>query len=243
MTTALTPTGGTGVNTLLVLLNRVHDELGIERYSDISDPDHQALTTINALNDGVEDLWYKQTWPWQIMPYYQTLEVGVTSYPLPTRFMKLVSDMRIGANTLEELTPLAWNKLIPSDVTNPLPENGSTRFACIDGTAMIVWPPPSQDFIDNGGSRVYLRYRLKPPVRLNGDDNQDDPFDLPEEYAEAIVEFAKWKTGTKMGFPDVGAYRNRYDEIITNRIRSMKKLTRLAERQSYMIEGGHQDWW
>jgi hypothetical protein len=243
MTTSLTPTGGTGVNTLLVLVNRVHDELGIERYNTLSGPDHLALTTINGLNDAVEDLWYKQAWPWQTIRHPLRLEAGTYEYPLPERFMKLTTDVRLKTSTLTELTPKEWAKLVPTHVTNPAPTPGTPVYVCIDGTDFLVWPPPSQDFLDNVTRDAYFHYRLKPPDRLNGDDNEDDPFDVPAEYVEALVEFAKWKTGTKLGMGDAAAFRARYDEIITNRIRVMKKLTRRAERQSHMTDGGQEDVW
>ena len=196
--------------TTLELVNRVLNECGVESFSSqtATGNNKQIGIVLASINDAVFDLNYRKRWNFQKTIYYEPLVAGQTDYPLPSGFMRLETPVMIGNTILDEFLADEFVQRVPfMDATS-----GTPIIFMVDGNYLKVWPSPTQNVVDTYKQMRYSFYK-GPTERLTTEDGAAT-INLPLDFLEAVVCFAKWKFKTFLEYPDANIERARFDELV-----------------------------
>jgi hypothetical protein len=217
--------------TLKDTVNRILNECGIPAQANLVTSQYLGtVTAINAVNDAINDIKFRNRWEWLKATVVLDLQVGNLSYTPPDDFVRMAhpftpwNGVTLG-RSLQELTPDEYWQMIPSSGTMT---PGTPYCYMVDSNVINLWPTPNADFIALWPQLLYTYF--KGPARPLGAADQALAIDVPPEFTEAVVAFGKWKIKLMLEFPDWQAEQARYEQVIRvqmNRNNAGRKAPRL----------------
>ena len=213
------------------VVNRVLNECGIQSQPDLTTSQLLAtVTAINAVNDGINDIKFRNRWEWLKRTAVINLVVGTLSYAMPADFVRMAHPMTpyngIGiGRALQEMTPDEYWQMVPSvGLTTP----GTPYLYMVDSSVLNLWPAPDTNFISLWPQMQFVYF--KGPARPLGAEDQLLAVDIPPEFIECLVAFGKWKMKLLLEYPDWQAEQARYEQALKvqiNRGNAGRKASRL----------------
>ena len=201
--------------TLKDLVNRILNECGIASQPDLTTSNFLGtVTAINAVNDGVNDIKYRNRWEWLKETSVLDLNPGINSYAMPANFVRMAHPMTpwdgsaLG-RSLQEQTPDEYWQMIPS-IQSSTP--GTPYLYMVDSSVVSLWPAPDSNFISQW-PQIRFTY-FKGPERPLGAVDQGIAVDIPPSFIEALVAFGKWKMKLFLEYPDWQAEQGRYEQAL-----------------------------
>lgn len=194
----------------LTMVNRVLEECGDVTVPSLDPGTRNSKIALEALNDVTADIWKRQRWPFQKQTSTFSLVANQADYALPDRFGRLAEPIRITSTTsgytnLVELTPEVWNQVNRGGITL----GTSPAWFKIDNTTLSLFPSPSSDFVTQYPTLTYAYFQDVPDRKTVSNDN--DSWDLTNDFYEAMVLFGKAKLKQYLSFPDFGADMEAYE--------------------------------
>ena len=201
--------------TLLEVVNRVLNECGIESQADLPTSNFLGtVTAINAVNDAINDIKFRNRWEWLKRTAVIDLVAGINSYALPADFTRMCYPFTPYTGVqfsmqLRELTPDEWNQIVPTLVIN---QPGTPQYYMVDSNVVTFGPAPNSEYISTY-PQVQYTYFQGPAAPLGASD-QSSALDIPPEFIEAVVAFAKYKMKIFLEFPDWQMEQARYEQAL-----------------------------
>lgn len=197
---------------LLSLVNRVLNECGVESNTSLAAQNFRSNTVLQAINDAVADIYYRDRWFWQKSLTYLTLVAGTDQYAMPADFMRLAHPPVINGVMLQEYTQEEWLENIPQPSGSSTAQ-GQPQACCFDMNIIRLWPIPDANTVSQFPQMGYTYYR-GPGVRLDTT-NDAATVNLPIDFLEAVVAFARGVLKQHLEFPDQAVQeRQRYEQAI-----------------------------
>lgn len=211
------------------LVNRILNECGIESNTTLSAQNFRSNTALQAVNDAVADIHYRNRWTFQKRLTFFNMVVGVNQYVLPADFMRLAIPPILNGNRLKEYTPEEWAAFIPEG-SNQI-ANGMPQAFCVDMNIFRLWPIPDSQTISLYPQLSYI-YFMGPGARL-GTSDDNATVNLPIDFLEAVVAFGKWKVKMLLEYPDAGAEQQRYESCLRTLMNRDAKGRRQPRLRTY----------
>lgn len=199
--------------TLFELTKRVRREVTRETLSTLND-DPINNVIVDSLNDGIEDIYYKNRWNWKKLQYNVPLVAAQQDYALPPDFYQMAVEATYNGLRLREVDPEEWTRYT-FDPT--LTAQGGPAMYMVDRTLFRVFPAPSSGAITVCPT-VGVTYYRRPPARLTITSDSSHAPDLPPEFIEALVAFGKWKLKIHLQYDDFQLDEKRYMETVQKQI-------------------------
>jgi hypothetical protein len=201
--------------TLLDMVNRILNECGIASQADLATSNFLGtITAVNAVNDAINDIKYRNRWEWLKETVVLDLVPGTLSYPVPANFGRMAHPMTpwdgtTVARSLQEQTPDEYWQMIPSiQTSNP----GTPYLYMVDGNTINLWPAPDTNFVNQWPQMMFTYF--KAPERPLGVSDQLLVIDVPPSFVEVIAAFGKWKMKLFLEYPDWQAEQARYEQAL-----------------------------
>ena len=201
--------------TLFDVVNRVLNECGIESQLDLTTSNFLGtVTAINAINDAINDINFRNRWEWQKQTAVIDLADGINSYALPANFVRMCYPFTPSSGSsfsmqLRELTPDEWNQIVPTLVIN---QPGTPQYYMVDSNVVTLGPAPNSEYISTYPQLQYTYF--KGPAAPLGASDQNSAIDIPPEFVEAVVAFAKYKMKLFLEYPDWQVEQARYEQAL-----------------------------
>ena len=210
-------TNPTGMPTLLALTSRVRREVTKETLITLTD-DATNNVIVDALNDAVDDLYYRAKWTWAKISGNLSMVAGQSEYTRPADFHRMASEVEIGSTILMEVDATEWiRRTRTTSVTGYQTPLGQPVLYMLDRAFIKFWPTPSTDFVAQVPTISILYYR-RPATRLVLTTDSAKAFDIPMEFQEALVRFATAKLKIFRQFDDFALDLQRYEEIVQRQL-------------------------
>lgn len=220
MATVVT-TNPTGLPNLLNLVSRVRREVTKESLTSLNN-DAVNNVILDALNDAVEDIYFRAKWSWAKVAGNLTMVAAQSEYTFPADFYRMASEIEIGSIKLVEVDAEEWyRRTFTTGLTGVQTSTGQPILYMVDRALIKFWPTPSAEFILLAPT-VRMLYYKRPAARLLLADAAK-AFDLPVEFTEAVVRFAVGKLKIFRQFDDFQLDTARYEEIISRQLYSDQK--------------------
>ena len=206
---------------ILAMVQRVKRECGLpEPTTLIGTTDKTAIVVLDALNDATVDVYMRNRWEWKQCLYGLPLQTNVTQYALPSDFERMCIDPKSAGYPISGLSQEEWQQQIPAvSITS-----GQPQYFTIHGYIFEIWPSPNAEFITNYPILPFTYYRL-PPNRLSLLDDSAN-INVPPEFEDALISFAKWKTKSFLEYPDADADHARYEQALNVQLNADKSMRR-----------------
>jgi hypothetical protein len=201
--------------TLKEMVNRILNECGIQSQADLTTSTFLGTTTaINAVNDAINDIKFRNRWEWLKATAVINLQAGIGSYNLPVDFARMCYPFTPYTGSqfsrqIRELTPDEWNQIVPTLVIN---QPGTPQYYMVDSTVVTVAPAPDTNFVTTYPQLSYTYF--KGPWRPLAAVDQNLAIDIPPEFAECVAAFGKWKMKLFLEYPDWQAEQMRYEQSL-----------------------------
>jgi len=215
----LATTSNPSFPTLLALVSRVRREVTKESLTTLND-DPVNNVIVDSINDAVEDIYYQDRWNWAKTTEALTFVANTSEYALPSRFYRMATEPEINNIQLKEVEPEEWarNTYTPS-LTAQATVSGQPQVYYIDRSLIKFWPTPSSSFVTLTPT-VTLCYYQRPGSRLAlATDGGNSP-DLPTEFIEAVVAFAKSRLKIFLQYDDWQIDDARYRECVQRQVQN-----------------------
>jgi len=220
----------TAIPTLKSLGNRVLRECAVPEVSSFNPGNAQSNIAFDALQDGYQDIWFRNRWEWQRYQASIALQVGVAEYPLPANFHRMAVSPWFGptrtASSMRELTPEEFYTAIAD--TDPS-IFGQPVYFTINHTTMHLWPTPSDTMVDVA-PQLTFQYWMAPPERKTvSQESHLLPY-IPGEFTEMLVLYAKSKLKQHLEFPDFERDMQLFEKKLAtmmNRDRQVRRAPRM----------------
>lgn len=215
-------TNPSGMPSLLDLTSRVRREVTKESLTSLNS-DAVNNVIVDALNDAVEDIYFRAKWSWAKVAGNLVMVTGQSEYTQPSDFYRMASEPEIGSIKLIEVDAEEWyRRTFTTGLTGVQTSLGQPILYMVDRALIKFWPTPSSDFVALAPTIRLLYYR-RPSARLVIASDSAKAFDLPVEFNEAIVRFAVGKLKIFRQFDDFQLDMARYEEIISRQLYSDQK--------------------
>lgn len=212
---------------ILSMVKRVKRECGLPQPTTlVSTTDQDSLVVLDALNDATTEIYMRKRWETIECLYGVPLVAAQTQYALPADFGRMATGPKSAGVPMTPYTHEEWQRAIPAVSTNIGQPIAYTAY----GLIFEVWPPPSTDYVTSYPVLQFSYYRM-PPSRLDGTDD-DANINLPPEFEECLISFAKWKLKAKLEYPDAEADHARYERTLQIQMdarRSIRKTARMRQ--------------
>lgn len=217
--TVLATTTNPSFPTLLQLCSRVRREVTKESLTSlVDDPINNVI--VDSINDAVEDIYYQDRWNWAKTTENLTWVASQNEYALPTRFYRMASEPEINNIQLEEVEIEEWaRKTYTPSLTSSVTIQGQPLIYAIDRSLIKVWPTPSSSFIALVPTTPLVYYRRPGARLLLASDASNSP-DLPTEFIEAVVAWAKSRLKIFLQYDDYQIDENRYRECVQRQVQN-----------------------
>jgi len=231
MTTVTTTTPG--LPTTLQMVNRVLLECGVEQVTSLNPGNDRSNLTLEAMNDGMYDIYAKAIWPWTRQRYSIPYVAGTYEYPVPSDFRQIC------------LAPYNWSVSSPAGTTPMVeysPEEFSEAFPpaamasgtgapwayTVDAYYIRFYPAPDSNSIANY-PQASLTYFKWPQRRQNTGDDAST-FDVPVQLIPALVRYGKAQLKKYLEYPDWESEMQEYRMQVEQQLASNKQT-----RQPYAM--------
>lgn len=201
--------------TLKEFVNRILNECGLQSQADLVTSQFLGSTVaINAANDGVNDIKFRNRWEWLKRTAVVGLIPGVNSYPMTADFVRMAHPFCawngiVKSIPLNEKTPDEWYQLVP---TLPAGSAGTPQFYMVDSNVVTIYPTPDTNFVTSWPNLQYVYFQG--PQRPLGAADQALAIDIPPDFTEALVAFGKWKMKLFLEYPDWQVEQQRYEQCL-----------------------------
>ncbi len=206
-------TGTLQFPTLFELTKRIRREVTRETLATLND-DPVNNVIVDSINDGVEDIYYKNRWNWKKLVFGIHLVAGQRDYALPPDFYQIATEPTYNGLLMTEVEPEQWNRYTYDP--SVIPQGGPLLYM-VDRALFRVHPAPSSSAITVAPT-IPLTYYRRPPARLTITSDSGHSPDLPPEFIEAIISFGKWKLKIHLQFDDFELDQRRYMETVQKQI-------------------------
>ena len=201
--------------TLKDVVNRILNECGLQSQADLTTSLFLGtITAINATNDAINDIKFRNRWEWLKRTAVITLVNGVNSYAMPADFVRMGHPF-VPWNGVTKGTPMA--EKTPDEFYQAIPglpagSAGTPQFYMVDSSTVTVYPTPDTNFVTSWPNLQYVYFQG--PQRPLGAADQALTIDIPPEFIEALVAFGKWKMKLFLEYPDWQAEQTRYEQCL-----------------------------
>jgi len=201
--------------TLKDFVNRILNECGLQSQADLTTSQFLGtIVAINATNDGINDIKYRNRWEWLKRTAVITLVNGVNSYAMPADFVRMAYPFYFWNGVtkgipLNEKTPDEYSQLIPG---LPAGSAGTPQYYMVDSNVVTIYPTPDTNFVTSWPNLQYVYFQG--PQRPLGAADQALAVDIPPEFIEALTAFGKWKMKLFLEYPDWQAEQARYEQCL-----------------------------
>lgn len=202
--------------TLLSLVTRVRREVTRETLASLTN-DAINNVIVDSINDAVEDIYYKDRWNWKKSLYNVKLIASQSDYALPPDFYQIATEPTYNGIMMVEVEPEQWTRYTYDPQITATLSSGSPVVYMVDRALFRVHPTPSSDTISIA-PHIQLVYYRRPPSRLTITSDSSNPPDLPPEFIEAVISFAKWKLKIHLQFDDFELEEKRYMQVVQRQI-------------------------
>ena len=218
-------------------VNRILNECGIPTQPDLTTSTFLGVTTaINAINDGINDIKFRNRWEWLKRTAVIVLTPGVASYAMTADFIRMAHPMcgwngAVLGSQIAELTPDEYYQMIPG---LPAGSAGTPQYYMVDSNVLTLYPTPDSNFVASWPNLQYVYFQGS--QRPLGAADQALAVDIPPEFIEALAAFGKWKMKLFLEYPDWQAEQARYEQCLhvqMNRNNAGRRAPRL--RNTYNI--------
>lgn len=212
---------------ILSMVQRVKRECGLTEPTTLAGTtDKQSLIVLDALSDATVEIFVRKRWEWRESVYGLVLTAGVSQYPLPADFEQIAQDPKSAGYPIKGQTEEEWQQSVPGLAI----VSGQPQIYTVHGSIFEIWPPPNQGYIDQYPILPFSYYRL-PPARLDGSDDNAN-LNLPPDFVECLISFAKWKLKGVLEYPDAQLDFQRYEmalQVQMNVNRAMRRGARMRQ--------------
>ena len=123
------------------------------------------------------------------------------------------------------ISPDEWNQIVPTLVID---QPGTPQYYMVDSDVLTLGPAPDSNYVSTYPQLIYSYF--KGPQRPLGAEDQTLAIDVPPEFVEAVVAFAKWKMKLFLEYPDWQAEQARYEQALhvqMNRNNAGRRVARM----------------
>jgi len=230
-------TSTAGLPTTLQVVNRVLLECGVEQVSSLSPGNDRSNLVLEALNDGMYDIYAKAIWPWTRQRYSVPYVAGQYEYPVPSDFRAMCLapynwsvSTPAGASQMKEFSPEEFFESFPPQ--NMASGTGAPWAYTIDAYYIRFYPAPDSNSITTYPQAVFTYFKWPQRRQTTADDNST--FDVPIQMIPALVRFGKAQLKKYLEYPDWSMDMQEYDVQVSQQLASNKQTRQpYAMRQLY----------
>lgn len=227
--------------TTLQVVNRVLMECGVEQVSTLNPGNDRSNVVLEALNDGMYDIYGKAVWPWTRSRYSIPYNAGQYEYQIPADFRKIAiapynfsvtqptSQSIMTEYSIEEF----YESFPAATISNSY---GSPYAYTVDAGYIRFYPAPDANSVALYPQAVFEYFKW--PQRRQAVTDDASNFDVPVQLIPALVSYGKAELKRYLEYPDWINESQKYQTQIDQQLAAMKQT-----RQPYAMRPRYNPQW
>lgn len=221
------------IPTTLQVVNRVLLECGVEQVSSLNPGNDRSNTALEALNDGMYDIYSKAVWPWTRTRYAIPYVAGQYEYNLPVDFRRIAIapyNYSINQPTSQSvMTEYSVEEFYETFPAATFSNSYGTPYAyTVDAGYIRFYPAPDANSVSLFPQAIFEYFKWPQRRQTTSDDNST--FDVPVQLIPALVRFGKAQLKKYLEYPDWTTDMQEYQIQVDQQLASQKQT-----RQPYKM--------